>query len=98
MTSYGINSIAKFIESNLSFCQYVRSGVTQKIDIRRIENTGNKIRVLIYFDSTVAAGNITKVQLIDKAGGVFDEKNDVYPKPDKKGLMIAFDYTISEVI
>lgn len=97
MTSYGINSIANFIQKNLSFCQYVVGGVTKKIDIRRIENTGNKIRVIIYFDSSIPAGNITKVQLIDIAGNVFDEKTDVYPKPDKKGTLIAFDYTISEV-
>lgn len=98
ITTYGINSIATYIQKNVANCRYVIDGVTKTIDIRRIENTGSKVRIFVYFNSSVVNGTITKAQLIDLSGNVFAEKVDVMPKPDKKGLMIVFDFTISEVM
>lgn len=98
ITTYGINSIANYIQQNVAYCQYVINGATQRIDIRRVENTGSKVRIFVYFNSSVANGTITKAQLIDLSGNVFAEKVDIMSKADKKGLMIVFDFTISEVM
>ncbi|MBN4067643.1 hypothetical protein JYT33_00635, partial [Alkaliphilus transvaalensis] len=64
---------------------------------RNVEITGNKIRILVYFDDLVT-GTITKIILLDNMGRIFLEKQDITTKTDMQGIMFAFDINIQEVV
>jgi hypothetical protein len=97
MNAYGINRVVESIENFLEAGRFTVGGVKKTVDIRKIENTGNKIRVFLYLPASDDAETVTKVELIDDKGMVIDEQNDIKEKPAKQGLLVAFDYTISEV-
>ena len=97
ITAKGLEQTAKSIQAFLSFGQYVLNGVTKQVNIKKVVVTGSRIQVYLYLNSAEGTGNITKVQLVDIYGNIFAEKNDIINKPERKGLMVAFDITISEV-
>jgi hypothetical protein len=97
MNTYGISRIAEAIEGFLESGRFTVDGQQKTVDIRKIENTGDRIRVFLYLPASDQAETITKVELIDNKGLVIDEQTDIKEKPAKKGLLVAFDYTISEV-
>ncbi len=97
MNTYGISRIVESIESILESGRFTVDGVEKTVDIRKVESSGNQIRVFLYLPASDNAETITKVELIDDKGLVIDEQTDIKEKPAKQGLLVAFDYSISEV-
>lgn len=97
MKSIGIARLTEVIEGFLKSGRFTVDGTPEITTIRNIERQGNHIRIFLYLPADEAAKTITKVELLDDRGQVIDEKNDIMEKPARKGLMVAFDYTISEV-
>ncbi|MDI3547876.1 MAG: hypothetical protein PWR10_1528 [Halanaerobiales bacterium] len=97
MNTTGIARLTESIENMLKEGRFTVDGSTEVTDIRRVERDGDHIRVFLYLPASDNAQTVTKVELIDDRGQVIDEKNDIMEKPARKGLMVAFDYTISEV-
>lgn len=64
--------------------------------IFKIERSGDVITFYLYLADDVA-GNITKFQLIDQAGAVFDDQPDNIQKLAVNGLLVAFKYTLRKV-
>ncbi len=58
--------------------------------------TGDVITLQFYLAETVA-GTMTRVQVIDKDGGVWDDQPDSVTKPALNGLLITFKYTLTRV-
>lgn len=97
MNDIGISRLTEFIESMLLSGRFTVDGIQELTDIRRIERDSNHIRIFLYLPASEEMSTVTKVELIDNRGQVIDEKNDIMEKQALKGLMVAFDYTISEV-
>lgn len=66
------------------------------IPIFKIERSGDVITFYLYLADDVV-GNITKFQLIDQAGAVFDDQPDNIQKLAVNGLLVAFKYTLRKV-
>jgi hypothetical protein len=88
-----VESVEEFLESG----RFTVNGSKETVDIRKVERDNNHIRIFVYLPASDAEATVTKVELIDDRGHVIDEKNDIMEKPARKGLMVAFDYTIEEV-
>lgn len=103
ITSDGMNDLTKAFANIIDHASYICDGETQTIGIYKVELKGTKIRVFVYLNENQGNGIITKVQLVDKEGKVFDEKIDIIKKQEigvsktPKGLLIVFDYGIQEV-
>lgn len=97
MTNAGLNRLARSIEDFISHGTYTVDGETKETKIYKVTVDDNKIRIFLYLDETKGVGNLSKFELIDDEGNVFDDKADSIEKGDLKGLLIAFDYNIQEV-
>lgn len=80
----------------LSHGTYTNNGVTSTMPIQSINLVGDVITVQFYLDDSVS-GTITKFQVIDKDGGVFDDQPDSIAKPNLNGLLITFKYTLKKI-
>lgn len=97
MNSTGINRMVEAVEKFLHSARFTVNGSQEVVDIRKVTRDNNHIRIFVYLPASASLATVTKVELIDDRGHVIDEKNDIMQKPARKGLMVAFDYTISEV-
>ncbi|MBN4062736.1 MAG: hypothetical protein COA82_06580 [Alkaliphilus sp.] len=97
ITTQGKEAIAKSIELFLTHAEMTFEGAPRTVAIHKVEITGNKIRILVYFDDLVT-GTITKIILLDNMGRIFLEKQDITTKTDMQGIMFAFDINIQEVV
>lgn len=75
---------------------YVIGSTTYPLPIFKTERSGDVISFYLYIPDGVA-GTITKFQLIDTAGAVFDDQPDNVSKPTVNGLLVAFKYTLKKV-
>lgn len=97
MNSIGVSRMVESVEEFLESGRFTVNGSKETVDIRKVERDNNHIRIFVYLPASDAEATVTKVELIDDRGHVIDEKNDIMEKPARKGLMVAFDYTIEEV-
>ena len=97
ITATGIGKVADYIKSLIAKGTYTINGVTKDVAILKTD-LANGILIIYLYISNTDAGNITNVKLIDIAGTVFDDKPDNVTKVNTKGLLVAFKYTISEVV
>ena len=94
MNDIGISRLTEFIENMLLLGRFTVDGNQEVTNIRNVKRDGNHIRIFLYLTASEDTKIVTKVELIDDRGQVIDEKNDIMEKPARKGLMVAFDYTI----
>lgn len=99
----GMNDLTKAFQNIIHHAAYVCDGETQTVGIYKVERKDSKIRIFVYLNENQGNGIITKVQLINNDGKVFDEKIDIIKKQEigvratPKGLLIVFEYGIQEV-
>jgi hypothetical protein len=95
ITATGLNRMATAIKNLIAKGTYTMGGVTRDIAVLNTEIVDNKLAVRLYFDDAVN-GTVTKFQLIGYDGVVLAERPDNVVKPINKGLLVIFDFTISE--
>ena len=76
--------------------RYIIGGVTKTTPIFRVLQEGDQITVYLYLNDSVA-GSITKFQLIDVDGDVFDDQPDSVSKKDINGVLVAFRYSLKKL-
>lgn len=96
MTAEGLALISNTIKSNISKCQILINGVYKDVPIQKMDTTTDSIKVFVYIDEDFS-GTITNYKLITYDGKVFDEKNDIITKDNRRGLLNIFEYKIREV-
>ncbi|MNC81091.1 hypothetical protein D3C75_1341130 [compost metagenome] len=65
--------------------------------VQSVTLSGDVITVQFYLADTVS-GTITKYQVIDKEGAVWDDQPTSITKPAINGLLITFKYTITRLV
>ncbi|WP_206458926.1 hypothetical protein [Anaerovorax sp. IOR16] len=96
ITSNGFNKIANLIKETISHGTYQLNGSTKTTQIYKTSVEANVLKIYLYFDD-VESGSFSKFQLVDTDGNVFAEKPDNISKPNTKGLLVLFKFTITEV-
>lgn len=76
--------------------RYTIGGVAKTTPIFKTDRSGDVITFYLYLDDTVS-GTVTKLELLDTAGAVFDDQPDTIIKPSLNGLLVAFKYTVRRV-
>ncbi|WP_437831796.1 hypothetical protein ACQRXC_08810 [Niallia taxi] len=76
--------------------RYFIGSTSYKIDIFQIKQSGDQITVYLYLNDSIK-GSITKYQLIDVDGAVFDDAPDSITKTEIQGVLVAFRYTLTKV-
>lgn len=97
ITNLGKNKVANNILAMIDHCEYKLDSANQTVEIQTTKADGNALVVYFWLDDSVK-GKITEINLIDKDGDVFASKPDYIDKPDVKGLLISFKFTITETI
>lgn len=97
ITDLGKNKIVNNILAMIDHCEYKLDSVNQTVAIQTTKVDGNTLVVYFWLDDSVT-GQITEINLIDKDGDIFASKTDYIEKPDVKGLLISFKFTINEVV
>jgi len=97
MTNYGLTKLKNEFKKFLDHGTYTVDGQTKNVDIRKIELKNTKIRVFLYLQDDQGVGELSRYQLIDDEGNVFDEKSINKTKTDVEGLLIGFEYDMQEV-
>lgn len=96
MTNTGLTKIKEGIAGLVQHCAYKKDGVEQTVAVYQTSVEGNVIRVRFYFDDTIS-GQLTDFRLIDVDGDVMDSKVDLIDKAPTGGVIIAFEYGLTEV-
>lgn len=76
--------------------RYVVNGVTRTIPLFKTLQDGDQITFYLYLNDSVA-GNITKYQLMDTDGDVFDDQPESITKQDINGTLVAFRYSLKKL-
>jgi hypothetical protein len=97
ISSRALEKMATYIESQVTSGRITVNNNEIEMPVYRVERSGNRIKIFLYAGNSIQ-GSITKYKLIDKDGEVFAEKLDNISKPNTKGLLILFEFTISEVL
>ena len=97
ITDLGKNKIVNNILVMIDHCEYKLDGVSQTVEIQTTKVDENTLVIYFWLDDSVK-GKITEINLIDKEGDIFASKPDYIDKPDVKGLLISFKFTINEVV
>jgi len=95
LTTTAHTKTKNFFKNLIKEGRYVVGGVTKNIDIFRIEQDGDQITVYLYLDDSIK-GSISKYQLIDTDGDVFDDAPDSVTKSEIQGILVAFRYKLSK--
>jgi hypothetical protein len=85
-----------WLQNLISHGTYRIGSTTTTMPIQSITQAGDVITVQFYLADSVS-GTITRFQVIDKDGEVFDDQPDSIVKPALNGLLVTFKYTISRV-
>jgi len=96
LTTTAHTKTKNFFKNLVKEGRYVIGGVTKSIGIYRIKETGDQIIFYLYLDDSIA-GAITKYQLIDVDGDVFDDAPDSVTKTNIQGILVAFRYSLKKV-
>lgn len=96
ITTTGHQKMKDWLRGKISHGTYTIGGLTKTMPIHALTQSGDIITVQFYLDNTVS-GTITKFQVIDNDGAVFDDQPDNISKPSLNGLLITFKYTLKRV-
>jgi hypothetical protein len=96
ITTNGHTKMKNWLLSFIKEGQYTMGGKKYKTPIFKTDLTGDVITIYLYLDDSVS-GNITRFELIDQEGDVFDDQPDNISKPNINGLLVSFKYTLKRV-
>jgi hypothetical protein len=96
ITATGHQKLKDWLKSFIKEGRYTVNGVTKTTPIFQVKQEGDVVTFYLYLDDTVS-GTITKIQLIDQDGAVFDDQPDNITKSSINGLLVAFKYTLKKV-
>lgn len=96
LTSTAHGKVKAWFQSMISHGTYTIGGTVTTMPIQSLTSSGDVITLQFYLADTVS-GAITRFQVIDKDGAVFDDQPDSIQKPALNGLLVTFKYTISKV-
>jgi hypothetical protein len=96
ITTTAHQKMKDWLQSKLVKGTYTIGGVVNDMPIHSISQAGDVITVQFYLDDTVN-GTITKFQVIDTEGAVWDDQPDNITKPTINGLLITFKYTLQRI-
>lgn len=96
ITSTAHQKLKDWLQGRIAKGTYTIGGVTKDMPIYSLTQSGDVITLQFYLDDTVS-GTITKFQVIDTDGAVFDDQPDSITKPALNGLLVTFKYTIKRV-
>jgi hypothetical protein len=96
ITTAGHNKLKDYLQGLIKEGRYVIGSTTYTTPIFKVERSGDVITFYLYLADDVS-GNISKFQLIDQDGVVFDDQPDSITKPAVNGLLVAFKYTVRKV-
>lgn len=96
LTTTAHNKLKNHFQSRVKEGRYVIGGVSYPTTIFKTVQSGDQITFYLYLDDSIA-GSITKYQLIDVDGDVFDDQPDSTVKKDINGVLVAFRYTLKKL-
>lgn len=94
ITTTGHTKQKDWLQNFIKEGKVIIDGVTHTIPIFNVERSGDIIIFYLYLDDSYA-GVVSKFQLIDTDGDVFDDQPDSINKPGVHGLLAAFKYTLT---
>jgi hypothetical protein len=96
ITTTGHNKMKDYLQGLIKEGRYTIGGVKYTTPLFNVERSGDVITFYLYLDDTVS-GTITKFELLDTNGDVFDDQPDNITKPSINGLLVTFKYTVQRV-
>lgn len=96
ITTTGHTKLKEFLLNNIKQGRYTMNGVKYLTPLYKTDLTGDVITIYLYLDDSVS-GTITRFELLDQDGDVFDDQPDNIVKPNINGLLVAFKYTLKRV-
>lgn len=96
ITTTGHTEMKNWLLGFIKEGRYTIAGVKYLTPIYRSNVTGDVITIHLYLDDSVK-GTITKFELMDQKGQVFDDQPDNITKPETNGLLISFKYTLKKI-
>ncbi|MEK5238035.1 hypothetical protein NST99_20285 [Paenibacillus sp. FSL L8-0470] len=90
------NKTKAWFRDMIAYGTYTIGNAVTQMPIHSLTLTGDVITLQFYLAETVA-GTITKFQVIDKDGEVWDDQPDSIVKPALNGLLVTFKYTLTRV-
>lgn len=96
LTSTAHSKMKDWLKDKIAYGKYTIDGVTKDMQVYSLDLSGDVITLQFFLDSEVS-GSITKFQVIDNDGDVFDDQPDSITKPSLNGLLVTFKYTLTRV-
>ncbi|WP_046180396.1 hypothetical protein [Domibacillus tundrae] len=96
ITTTGHNEMKNWLFAFIKEGRYTIGGVKTTAPIYKSSLTGDVITIQLYLDDSVK-GTITKFELMDQKGQVFDDQPDNIIKPETNGLLVTFKYTLKKL-
>lgn len=96
LTATAHTKVKTFFKNMVKEGRYIIGGVTKTTPIFQTLQEGDQITFYLYLDDSVS-GSITKFQLIDMDGEVFDDQPDSVSKKDINGVLVAFRYSLKKL-
>ncbi|MCE4048013.1 hypothetical protein [Bacillus sp. Au-Bac7] len=96
LTTTAHTKLKNYMKSIVKEGSYTIGGVTKTIPLFKVLQEGDQITFYLYLDDSIA-GSITKFQLIDVDGAVFDDQPDSVSKKDFNGVLVAFRYSLKKL-
>ncbi|AYP68376.1 hypothetical protein HWB91_gp06 [Bacillus phage vB_BboS-125] len=98
ITNTGHNKQVQFLHDLLSHARVTVGGqVFDNVPFFEIKREGSDVvTVHVYLDDRYS-GTVSRIQLIDKDGAVFDDQPESVSKPTINGLLAVFKYTLRRV-
>lgn len=96
ITTIGHTKMKNWLLNFIKQGRYTMNGTKYVIPVYKTDLTGDVVTIYLYLDDSVN-GTITKFELLDQDGDVFDDQPDNIIKPVINGLLVAFKYTLKRV-
>ncbi|MFS0766027.1 hypothetical protein [Peribacillus phoenicis] len=96
ISTTGHTKMKNWVKGLIKEGRYIINGSTKTTPIFNINESGDIITFYLYFNDEIS-GSITKFQLVDQDGAIFDDQPDNISKSGINGLLVAFKYTIKRV-
>ena len=96
ISTAGHTKMKNWLKGLIKEGRYIINGTTKTTPIFSIKENGDVITFHLYFNDEIS-GSITKYQLIDQDGFIFDDQPESITKTGINGLLVAFKYTIKRV-
>lgn len=96
ITNQAHEKMKDWLQNTIKEGRAVIGGVTHTLPIYKVTRVGDVITFYLYLDDKYS-GTVTKFQLIDRDGTVFDDQPDNISKPSINGLLATFKYTLKRL-